>query len=171
MKIQLKRSNVLEGGKAKKPTAAQLEYGEIAINYNADDPTLFIKDSNNAVIALNSTGLPNLDDNNQQPGTIDDRYVNVNGDTMTGSLILNADPTNDLGAVTKQYVDNLDIPAAPDASQYPPADPTNGQLWWNINDGRLYIYYQDVDSAQWVPATPETSSGIQDDWSAIPSLP
>jgi hypothetical protein len=32
--------------------------------------------------------------------------VNVAGDTMLGNLILNADPTNPLGAVTKQYVDN-----------------------------------------------------------------
>lgn len=32
-------------------------------------------------------------------------YVNAAGDTMTGSLILNADPTVALGAATKQYVD------------------------------------------------------------------
>ncbi|MFH1078445.1 MAG: hypothetical protein V1745_04185 [Patescibacteria group bacterium] len=37
----------------------------------------------------------------------DGRYVNVAGDTMTGALILNANPTNVLGAATKQYVDNL----------------------------------------------------------------
>lgn len=35
--------------------------------------------------------------------------VNVAGDTMLGNLILNADPTNPLGAVTKQYVDNITI--------------------------------------------------------------
>lgn len=34
-------------------------------------------------------------------------YVNKAGDTMTGSLILNADPTTALGAATKQYVDNI----------------------------------------------------------------
>jgi hypothetical protein len=33
--------------------------------------------------------------------------VNKTGDTMTGNLILNADPTVDLGAATKQYVDNV----------------------------------------------------------------
>jgi hypothetical protein len=32
--------------------------------------------------------------------------VNIAGDTMTGALILNADPTVALGAATKQYVDN-----------------------------------------------------------------
>jgi hypothetical protein len=33
--------------------------------------------------------------------------VNKAGDTMTGALILNADPTNDLGAATKSYVDAM----------------------------------------------------------------
>ena len=37
----------------------------------------------------------------------DARYVNKFGDTMTGQLILNADPTLPLGASTKQYVDAL----------------------------------------------------------------
>ena len=52
MKIQLKRSNVLEGGKAKAPTAAQMEYGELAVNYNTADPALFLKDSANAIIRI-----------------------------------------------------------------------------------------------------------------------
>ena len=52
MKIQLKRSNVLEGGTAKAPTAAQMEYGELAVNYNSTDPVIFIKDSSNGVIRL-----------------------------------------------------------------------------------------------------------------------
>lgn len=54
MKIQLKRSNVLEGGVAKKPTASQMEYGELAVNYNNNDPALFIKDSTDAIVQLNS---------------------------------------------------------------------------------------------------------------------
>ena len=44
MKIQLKRSNVLESGAAKEPTTAQMEYGELAVNYNSSDPAIFIKD-------------------------------------------------------------------------------------------------------------------------------
>ncbi len=36
---------------------------------------------------------------------VDATYVNVSGDTMTGALILNADPSVALGAATKQYVD------------------------------------------------------------------
>ncbi len=59
MKIQLKRSNVLDGGKAKEPTASQMEYGEIAVNYNSQDPTLFIKDSSNGIVAI--TNFDNSD--------------------------------------------------------------------------------------------------------------
>ena len=56
MKIQLKRSNVLDGGVAKEPTAAQMEYGEIAVNYNAADPVLFIKDSADGIIRVSNLG-------------------------------------------------------------------------------------------------------------------
>ena len=56
MKIQLKRSNVLDGGVAKQPTPAQMEYGEIAVNYNAADPVLFIKDSADGIIRVSNLG-------------------------------------------------------------------------------------------------------------------
>lgn len=41
--VRLKRSAEL----GKTPTAEQLDYGEIALNYNAEEPFLSIKDSNN----------------------------------------------------------------------------------------------------------------------------
>ena len=56
MKIQLKRSVVLEdygtGDEAKRPTAAQMLDGELAVNYNANDPAIFIKDSAGAIIRI-----------------------------------------------------------------------------------------------------------------------
>ena len=175
MKLQLKRSNVLEGGFAKEPTTAQLEYGELAVNYNLDDPCIFIKDSGNNIIRISNAGVPITGDINLQPGTLDDRYVRLAGSTMAGPLILNADPSANLEAATKQYVDNqvgsIDIPAATEPSPSAPSNPQDGQLWWNTNDGRLYIYYTDIDSSQWVPTTPETNGGIGDDWTGLPSLP
>ena len=38
----------------------------------------------------------------------------------------------------------------------PPATPTAGDMWWNSDDGRLYIYYKDADSSQWVDASPDS---------------
>jgi hypothetical protein len=31
-----------------------------------------------------------------------------------------------------------------------PADPSNGDFWFDPTDGRLYMYYSDIDSSQWV---------------------
>ncbi len=79
MKIQLKRSNVLEGGVAKTPTAVQMEYGELAVNYNTADPVIFIKDSTDQIIRLTNNQdlsfLPDISNPDYQPGTLDDRYV------------------------------------------------------------------------------------------------
>ena len=55
-KLQIKRSNILENGQAKEPTAPLMEYGELAVNYNADDPVLFIKNSEGDVIRLIAPG-------------------------------------------------------------------------------------------------------------------
>ena len=56
MKIQLKRSNQLDGGAAKQPTVAQMEYGELAVNYNDEDPAIFIKDSDDNIIRIAGVG-------------------------------------------------------------------------------------------------------------------
>lgn len=58
MKIQLKRSSVLDGGAAKEPSAAQMEYGELAVNYNNNDPTIFLKDNNDNIIRIAGAGAP-----------------------------------------------------------------------------------------------------------------
>ncbi len=57
MKLQLKRSVSLDGAAAKAPTASQLGYGELAINYNTvAGPVIFTKNSSNEVIEI----LPKL---------------------------------------------------------------------------------------------------------------
>ena len=60
MKLQLKRSNVLDGSSAKAPSAAQMEYGELAVNFNSGDPVLFIKNSDDAVIRIAGAGAPGV---------------------------------------------------------------------------------------------------------------
>ena len=44
-----KRSSVITDGIPKQPTAGQIDYGEIAINYAANGETLYIKNSENAI--------------------------------------------------------------------------------------------------------------------------
>jgi len=72
---------VLDGGVAKSPTAGQMEFGELAVNYNTADPALFIKDSANGIIRIsnmNGDVVPDIANINYQPGTLDERYVSLN---------------------------------------------------------------------------------------------
>jgi hypothetical protein len=137
--------------------------------------------------------------------------VDKSGDTMTGDLTLANDPTSALHAATKQYVDNIetlepggttgqvlakasatdfdvewvdistdlggltdvDLTGIQDGnaiiydsatgtflpgdaggkftvSETPPSGPGNGDTWFDSSTGKAYIYYDDVDSSQWV---------------------
>jgi hypothetical protein len=31
-----------------------------------------------------------------------------------------------------------------------PVSPASGSLWYNSSNGRTYIYYEDIDSSQWI---------------------
>jgi len=63
-----------------------------------------------------------------------------------------ASPTRpgSMSAFDKRRLDSLPchVGNSPSATARP------GDLWWNTEDGTLYILYQDRDSQQWVPATP-----------------
>lgn len=122
MKFQHKRSNVLRGRidrntppAAKEPAPEKTEYGELAVNYNAEDPVLFIKDSLDNIVRIagrNSvgnrpediTGFPDLNDGNGE--NLDKRYVNTVGDTMTGQLGLPGGGGN-TQALQKQEIETL----------------------------------------------------------------
>ena len=41
----------------------------------------------------------------------------------------------------------------------PPDEPEQGNLWWDTEDGRLYIYYNDGNTQQWVEASPAGGGG------------
>ena len=52
-KIQLKKSVILsDDGNAKEPTSAQMEYGELAVNFNKNDPSIYLKDSDDKIIRI-----------------------------------------------------------------------------------------------------------------------
>ena len=57
MRIQLKRSStLLADGSAKPPSSAQMEYGELAVNFNNDDPAIFLKDGDNNIVRISGSG-------------------------------------------------------------------------------------------------------------------
>jgi hypothetical protein len=42
----------------------------------------------------------------------------------------------------------------------PPASPGPNQLWWNSTSGQMYLWYNDGNSTQWVPAMPTLPVGV-----------
>ena len=78
--------------------------------------------------------------------------LKVSGDTMTGPLILNADPANVLGAATKQYVDGLLGAKAPLASPALTGNPTAPTPAVDDNDTSIattaYVFNQFATAAQ-----------------------
>ena len=42
----------------------------------------------------------------------------------------------------------------------PPDAPIDGEFWWDTANGRLYVWYEDVDSSQWIQSTPSGSGFI-----------
>ena len=80
MKIQLKRSVLLDGGGAKEPTVDNMEYGELAVNYNSSDPSIFIKASdgagNDSIVKVAGIGAAGLDG----------YYLPLSGGTLSGNL-------------------------------------------------------------------------------------
>lgn len=161
MKLQLKRSNVLEGGAAKEPTAPQMEYGELAVNYNNGDPAIFLKDSNDNIIRIAGAGNINSGDNpsgDTLPPTgneIGDMFFNTTNNTMyywDGTEwvpIANDVTAADIFVGTLAEI-NAEVPAN---------TRRNGFLWWNVEDGTLYIWYIDDNTSQFVVAIPSTGGG------------
>jgi len=96
---------------------------------------------------------------------LDSEKVNVAGDTLTGFLTLNADPTTDLQAATKQYVDDrvsgllwLDpihyVNLIDDSLSTPPISPAESDAYivagvgtgaWSGLDGKIVVW----DGASW----------------------
>ena len=81
-KIILKKSSVLD----KMPAAEQLDYGEIALNYNAEHPFLSFKDSDGDIMPLNdySQDIAYLYSHKLDAGVLD--VINENSDNIKKKL-------------------------------------------------------------------------------------
>ena len=72
------------------------------------------------------------------------------GDKVRANAATEAADDN-LTLVTKGYLESLDVTVS-DAA---PSGAVQGQLWWNTDVGRMFIYYVDADSTeQWVETAP-----------------
>jgi hypothetical protein len=168
LKIQHKRSAV----KAKAPQPTDLEYGEIAVNYEASDPCIYIKDSANTIRRIGS-----------QPGVLVFKGAVAPTSTAptapsTGHVyIMNAAGTmaaSWTGMAGKNVVQNENIvwdgtewetlgatytSATVTTADTAPTNPKDGDLWYDSVGGELYVWYDSDDAGAaagtWVQANPQ----------------
>ena len=110
--------------------------------------------STTPAISIESTGSLKFNDSGsnyvgfQSPTTVTSSVIWVlpDSDGTTGQ-ILSSD-----GSGTLSWIDPGATVAVSDTA---PSGPENGDLWWKSDEGRLYIYYEDGSSNQWVDALPQ----------------
>ena len=56
--------------------------------------------------------------------------------------------------------DIIDSVPSTEVSATPPTGAEEGDLWWDTTDGRLYVYYDDGSSEQWVDASPDAQAPV-----------
>lgn len=99
----------------------------------------------------------------QPPAIIRDTAPNID---LEGFLWWDSDANDPSAGTLKVRYQNAWVDATPapasakvDISSSPPNDAssTSGDLWWSDDNGRLYVYYNDGNSSQWVDASPEVN--------------
>jgi hypothetical protein len=54
-----------------------------------------------------------------------------------------------------------DVAGGAEVSNIPPTSPSEGDFWFNEDDGRLYVWYEDPSSSQWVDISGVGADGTQ----------
>lgn len=170
--IKLKKSSIPN------QTPADLAYGELAINYA--DGKLFYKNSSNTIAEISGSGggggsgfgtvnangtLVIADMSNDVLTLNAGDNIQITGNIFTDSVTISAnlktafDKSNTAYLVANAAFDKAN--AAVTVSNTAPVSPTEGSLWWSEVYGKLFVYYNDGTSSQWVEASPSggTSTG------------
>jgi hypothetical protein len=140
---------------------------------NSIATTAFVKDALTAQGAIFPSNAAPVMDGTAAPGTsvlysredhkhpIDTSRAPLNSPDFQGSptsptpavgtnsdILATTKFVKDQGYVTAAYVDAK--PAGTTISDTPPANPTQGQTWWESDTGKYFINYYDGDTTQWV---------------------
>ena len=125
----------------------------------------------NATTATNAFGI--LGSPNATFGGITAAGVNVSGlcsaSTFVGNLVgsvqggnwngYDVTSSNNISAASSItgsvfYGDGSKLSGIVVTDDNAPSNPSDGALWWKSDEGKLKIYYEDIDSGQWVDASP-----------------
>jgi hypothetical protein len=154
---------------------ASLANGELAINYA--DGKLFYKNVAGYIVGFSSGA-----------NVYNFSTINANGAIITASgansilslspgenISITGDVINDVVTISANLKPVFDYAntlisgggASVNVGASAPPLPNVGNMWWDTVSGRLFIYYTDTDSSQWVEASP---SGGVIDYNAITNI-
>jgi hypothetical protein len=156
---------------------------------NRDDTDLDVTSSTGADVTIPAAtttlaGLMTAADKTALDSALQDGDADVNPlagraltyDAATDPDTLNADIATASALGVVKVGDGIDVDAAGEISvsfppsetyigETPPVSPAEGDLWWNSSNdsGRLYVYYEDANSNQWVEASPQGDTLTESD--------
>lgn len=122
-----KKSNVIENGLPKLPTAAQLELGELAINFADGYETLSIKNSNNEIVTFT----------NDQYWKDKEQVIASALNDLNSRILAITVPTN-----VSDLVNDVPYLTASDLDDTPTEDSDNG-----VTSGGVYDYITEIEEA------------------------
>lgn len=144
--ISHKKSSVIENGLPKLPTAAQLELGELAINFADGYETLSIKNSNNEIVTFT----------NDQYWKDKEQVIASALNDLNSRILAITVPTN-----VSDLINDVPYLTASDLDDTPTEDSDNG-----VTSGGVYDYITEIEEAT-SAALNDLNERIDD----IPELP
>jgi hypothetical protein len=150
MALQHLRSSTAD----KRPTPAAMSDGQLAVNTNAASTGLFFKDSAGALIKVGpvhvGTTAPNASPavGGETGNTVGEQWLDTTGGTYVFKVW-------DGSAWRSEAAGGASVTTSDSA----PVSPSDGDLWYDSVGGRLYVYYDDGDTSQWVDAAPQGGGG------------
>ena len=144
--IKIKRSSV-EG---KQPGVADLPLGELALN--TYDGRLYVSKSTDSGVTTSIVNVSGIQV--QDEGTIVG-YANTLNFVGTGVTVLSFSDGVGIVSFTSGSSGGSQVSVSTEA----PAGPSEGDLWYNSNLGRTFVYYDDGSSQQWVDVAPFNQGG------------
>jgi hypothetical protein len=143
----LKRSSTA----SKRPTAAQLDIGELSLNYDANTSGVFFEDSAGNVRKIGPVEVSATAPNSAPAGQSGNSLGELWYDTSSSALkIFNGTSFVVVGGGSGSYT----------ASSNPPASPTEGDRWYDIDLGIEFTYVNDGNSSQWVENSVAAKPGL-----------
>lgn len=132
----------------KRPVAGNLLEGQPAVNLEASEPGVFLKDTEGSLFKIGPVTVGSTEPNaiaNGGDGTNSKGELWLDESEPAGSTLKVYDGSEFVACFPIAYARAVISTTAPSVTDY-----LEGTIWWNNETGLQYILYGDGSEAQWV---------------------